>query len=273
MEFMCSKNSRLAATPFGCGQCLPCRINKARMWTHRILLESLCHGDSCFTTLTYDDEHIPESKMLEKRDLQNFLKRLRHRYPDQTLRYFAVGEYGDIKWRPHYHLILFGVPMQDEKLIEYVWKRGHVLVGDVNKDSARYVTGYCTKKLTRKDDLRLEGRNPEFMLASRQNGGIGYPAIVEIAKAIRKEGLQQYTTTLRHGKVEMPLGRYLTEKLAELTNTSQKLKERSLFDHSMKYLEFQGKKTSAIALLEEELAPKVLSKEKREAIFKKKRKI
>ena len=47
------------AVPFGCGQCLPCRVNKRRLWTNRIMLESMCHDDNAFVTLTYNDDNIP----------------------------------------------------------------------------------------------------------------------------------------------------------------------------------------------------------------------
>ena len=48
---------------------------------------------------------------LRKRDVQLFLKRLRY-YINEKLgkikvRYFAVGEYGPVHFRPHYHLLLF----------------------------------------------------------------------------------------------------------------------------------------------------------------------
>ena len=48
---------------------------------------------------------------LRKYDLQLFLKRFRYyvtkRFPQEKVRYFAVGEYGPVHFRPHYHLLLF----------------------------------------------------------------------------------------------------------------------------------------------------------------------
>lgn len=47
---------------------------------------------------------------LRKTDLQLFLKRLRYYVtkfsPSEKVRYFAVGEYGPVHFRPHYHLLL-----------------------------------------------------------------------------------------------------------------------------------------------------------------------
>ena len=48
---------------------------------------------------------------LRKTDLQLFLKRFRYyvtkRLPKEKVRYYAVGEYGPVHFRPHYHLLLF----------------------------------------------------------------------------------------------------------------------------------------------------------------------
>ena len=48
---------------------------------------------------------------LRKTDLQLFFKRLRYyvskQCPSEKVRYFAVGEYGPVHFRPHYHILLF----------------------------------------------------------------------------------------------------------------------------------------------------------------------
>ena len=47
---------------------------------------------------------------LNPRDLQLFLKRFRKylsNYTDEKIRYYAVGEYGPVHFRPHWHLLLF----------------------------------------------------------------------------------------------------------------------------------------------------------------------
>ena len=43
----------------GCGQCIPCRINKRREWVGRLTLEAGLYTDNAFLTLTYDDAHLP----------------------------------------------------------------------------------------------------------------------------------------------------------------------------------------------------------------------
>lgn len=95
------------------------------------MLESNCHSDSSFVTLTYADEHLPRIKptcspstalslpsllddglvaTLIPEHLQNFLKRYRKAIEPTRIRFYGVGEYGDKTERPHYHLAIFGVP-------------------------------------------------------------------------------------------------------------------------------------------------------------------
>jgi len=66
------------------------------------MLESLCHEDNAFITLTYDNENLPENATLVPKDLKDFQKRLRY-HANIDLRFFSVGEYGEKTQRPHYH--------------------------------------------------------------------------------------------------------------------------------------------------------------------------
>ena len=42
-----------------CGHCLNCRLNYAKKWSQRCLLESKSWSENFFITLTYDDENLP----------------------------------------------------------------------------------------------------------------------------------------------------------------------------------------------------------------------
>lgn len=154
-----------------CGQCMNCRINKKRMWTGRMLMEQrYCETPGTFLTITYNPEHHPEDGSLHKSHLREFTQKLRKKI---SYRFFAVGEYGDKSFRPHYHIALFGVPPdQHQADFEEAWTlhgklRGYVMAGELNKDSCAYIANYTTKKMTKKDDERLEGRQPEFNTMSR----------------------------------------------------------------------------------------------------------
>lgn len=109
-----------------CGQCIGCRIDRSREWANRCLMELESHPEGgYFLTLTYNDMHLPwswyadpytgeaqPSLTLDRRDVQLFIKRLR-RATGQSLRYFGCGEYGPRTMRPHYHLIIFGLVLDD----------------------------------------------------------------------------------------------------------------------------------------------------------------
>ena len=224
--------------PFPCGQCLPCRINRRRVWTLRLMLESYFHEKASFVTLTYRDDDLPFDlcsglPLLEKRDCQLWLKRLRKSLGRPGIRYYLAGEYGTKTHRPHYHAILFGVAPEEldsqyvfyagksggekgiEKrvtLLSRTWPYGLVHVGEVTPQSIQYVAGYVTKKFTKKGD----GYVPEFSLMSRRPG-IGAAAIGQIASVLQQYNLEERTQRqLRIDGKKWPLGRYLLDKLSDV---------------------------------------------------------
>jgi len=216
----------VGAIPAGCGQCFPCRINRRRVWTHRLMLESLVHGDSTFGTLTYAPEHLPAGGNLVPEHLRNFLKRLRFEISPRRLRFYAVGEYGDKSWRPHYHLALFGVSIAETEMVRRVWGFGHVMLGDLTTSSAQYIAGYVTKKMTNSKDSRLSGRHPEFARMSLKPG-IGALSIGQVAAVLKSpfgqeevQALGDVPHSLKVGSKAMPLGRYLRRKLREALGRS-----------------------------------------------------
>ena len=48
-----------------CGQCMACRLERARQWAVRCVHEAQMHKDNCFLTLTYRDGCVPRSIDLE----------------------------------------------------------------------------------------------------------------------------------------------------------------------------------------------------------------
>ena len=203
---------------------------------HRIILEASLYKENAFVTLTYDEAHLPENGSLVPRDPQLFLKKLRKAYEPHKLRYFLVGEYGDETHRPHYHLALFGYPTCQKGITSYrrgscctvcdgvraAWSSngaalGNIYLGGLTAESAGYVAGYVTKKLTKKDDDRLNGRHPEFARMSLRPG-IGADMMDEVASVLLQyptEELEDVPGVLRHGSRLLPLGRYLKGRLRE----------------------------------------------------------
>lgn len=223
---LCKKPFKQGVWEFGCGQCMPCRIRRRKLWAHRMMLESLVHGDSCFVTLTtkfvcFGGTH-ERTATLDPKVTQNWLKRLRKEIFPRKVRYFLCGEYGEKSERPHYHAAMFGLSRFDSKIIERTWGIGHVYVGDITEASANYIAGYVTKKMTSKDDSRLYGRFPEFARMSRRPG-IGALAVPGITEALCTVGGAQSIAqngdvpqSVNFGGKSMPLGRYLRSKIREV---------------------------------------------------------
>lgn len=182
------------------------------------MLESLVHERASFVTLTYADENLPEGGTVIPRHLQLFMKRVR-KHAGRGIRFFGVGEYGDLTQRPHYHLALFGLGRSEADVIGRSWNLGFSYVGDLTLDSAQYIAGYVTKKMTGKDDARLEGRHPEFARMSLRPG-IGALAARDVASALQNRHgwdeigrLGDVPNVLKHGRKSLPLGRYMRTKL------------------------------------------------------------
>ena len=184
-----------------CGQCLSCRISKQRDWAVRCMHEAQIAGEknSHFITLTYNDSHLPHDHGLRVRDWQLFRKRLSNWVG--PVRYLACGEYGEGNLRPHYHAALFGHDFEDKVYwkkspkgfatyrsadLEYAWRcrkcgnpKGFALLGELTFDSAAYVAGYVTKKVTgsfqnwaytRFINGKAYRVKPEFAIMSRRPG-------------------------------------------------------------------------------------------------------
>lgn len=194
-------------------------------------MEASQHEYSCFATLTYADDRLPAGNELVPRDLQLFVKRLRRASLYSRLRYFAVGEYGDKSWRPHYHAAIFGYPAcqaggfvrgecqcQPCSVVRATWGFGHVFLGELSISSAAYIGGYVVKKLTRKSEPALGGRHPEFARMSLRPG-IGALAVKDVASAMMPylSSLQAVPAGCRHASINasMPFGKYLRKRLGD----------------------------------------------------------
>ncbi len=147
-----------------CGQCLGCRLEKAKEWALRCSHEASMYdkgSNNCFITLTYRNAQLPPNGNLDKSHFQKFIRALRKK-TKKTIRYYMCGEYGDKNNRPHYHAILFGHQFDDAKLVnirnsnrvyvskllDKVWNRGTCEIGSATFKSAGYVARYILKKQT-----------------------------------------------------------------------------------------------------------------------------
>lgn len=140
-----------------CGHCIECANEKANNWLVRNYYEQQAHDEKCFITLTY----AKNPYVLIKKDLQDFIKRLRFHLSKQNIkiRYFGCGEYGTLKGRPHMHLIIYG--WEDKKakfkewnkkgnaifeseLITKTWGKGITSYQEFNEKEIAYVSLYTS---------------------------------------------------------------------------------------------------------------------------------
>jgi len=148
-----------------CGKCPACKRRRVEDWTIRLEEEDRVSSSSYFVTLTYTDEELPWDQdtgevILSKRDLRNFIKRLRY-YDNKTelwdakpkdgrsIKYYACGEYGGQTERPHYHLIIYNVRHVDS--IYRAWTQGIVHIGEDCNDKTM---AYCAKYIDKEDNTQ-----------------------------------------------------------------------------------------------------------------------
>lgn len=161
-----------------CGVCEQCLNEKANSWVVRNFYEEKCHERKCFITLTYRDSPY----ILVKKDLQDFMKRLRiklDRSTGEKIRMFAAGEYGTVRGRPHYHVILYG--WDDEKafyqginkknnlvycsnLIHETWGLGRTSYQPFGEKEAPYLTMYNSPKETFKRAYKLSQEDGKLLI-------------------------------------------------------------------------------------------------------------
>lgn len=105
----------------------------------------------------YGDNLIP---FLNYVDVQNYIKRLRKHLSQklgfyETLHFYAVGEYGPVHFRPHYHLLLFTNSEKVSEVLRYChdksWKFGRSdfqrSAGGAASYVASYVNSLCSAPL------------------------------------------------------------------------------------------------------------------------------
>lgn len=189
---------------------------------------------SYFVTLTYDDESLifaDDEPCLYKRHLQLHFKKLRKRIESKSIKYFAVGEYGDIGNRPHYHYLVFYRGAYDRfKLMQFIkesWDYGFSQVLPING-----AQGYVTKYVLKFD--KREHLVKPFSLISH---GLGIDYLSDAMVKYHRDNLISYGS--KPGGYRITLPRYYKDKIF---NTAQKLiiKKRSdMFrrDLEVKHLE------------------------------------
>lgn len=284
---------------------------------HRIKLEAAQYADNTFLTLTYAEESLPSDGSLEPMLLKEFMHRVRTRVrrskllmqngQPRTVRFYAVGEYGEENDRPHYHVMLFNYPscLRGQSrhppkysrccaacdLIAEQWYRssepdkaplGRVQLDEYSDSLASYICGYVTKKLTKKGDARLNGRYPEFARQSNRPGiGAGY--LHDVGDVLLRyydvaSELGDVPSALDHGRSRLPMGRYMRGKLREIVGMPKDAPPATLaqMEAEMQLLreaQFRHEKKSLKQVVMEANEGKVLSAMAKFKMFNQRRKL
>lgn len=199
-----------------CGFCHSCRSNYRDMWVERLSHHMITEKKGISLMLSYNDDNLPSDGCVNVRDIQLFIKRFRKFFSDLKITYFAASEYGTENYRPHYHLLIFGIdcPFSNFGRIKLsnlisknIWKKGYCFVGELNIKTIKYTTKYVLKNIfrgkTRKDFIN-GGLTPEFTLKSQ---GIG----LEYLKTHINLYIQKACGYLRNNRIP----RYYRNKLIE----------------------------------------------------------
>lgn len=177
-----------------CKKCIGCKIDYCNEWATRGQLEAKKSPNNWFITLTYNDENLPLNNYniptLKKEHITKFINTLRKHFERRNhtgIKYLIGGEYGTKKGRPHYHLILFNLPLNDLKkikwknkeayyspLIEKIWKMNTTktspnIILPANYETIQYTVRYAFKKIMKNDTEKKE-IEPEKIRMSKEIG-------------------------------------------------------------------------------------------------------
>lgn len=155
-RMLCRKNEALHKDNYDVFDITP-RLNdyyEGDVWLGSFRMQSQDYADLSAKLNSHPTDKYSENVFpyLFPVDLQLFLKRFRKyankKYDIKKVRYFAIGEYGPKRFRPHWHLLLWfneKVPSSTvEKLVLGCWRYGRCSIDLVQGSVTDYVTSYST---------------------------------------------------------------------------------------------------------------------------------
>lgn len=215
-----------------CGRCYKCIKRRRNDWYIRCLIQSRVSKYTYFGLLTYAEV----DQVLNKRDIQLFLKRLRSY--GVKLSYLIVGEHGEKKDRPHWHCLFFSDSPISYRDISSAWHGGYEDATKVNRAgwikfslirsarSIRYTVKYVYK---------YDGVDPRFILLASRNPAIGSSFLVN-----QRYFLENKTTKFSIDGRPMAMPRYYKRKIfdgyediKDEVNSALSLKVRELADSEL----------------------------------------
>jgi hypothetical protein len=204
-----------------CGKCVRCKERTMNEWIFRLVQEDRRHLVADFLTLTYNTETVPITKngfmTLFPRHFTLFMKRLRKNTGQRGIKYFACGEYGSKRKRPHYHAIIWSNIFGKESY-ENAWRNfnedlnskipmGQVHVGSVSTGSIAYVCKYMDKP----NQVGLHKRDDRIKEFRRMSQGLGENYLTPAVIKYHQKNLDKLYTV--HKGYKVPLSKYYRDKI------------------------------------------------------------
>lgn len=225
-------DKRTMFVPIGCGQCIECRRQKARMWKIRLIEEMKSNKEiPTFITYSFSPEAIKKLEIKYKINTVNELatkatKLWRERYRKifgKSVKHWFITELGHTNTeRIHIHGIIWSdninkVDIKEfytdenikeirEEIHKEIWKYGNVYVGKYcNMQTANYIIKYLTK---------IDKDHFDYLPIILTSPGIGKAYINTQSKKrhryVSRETIQYYTNDQGY-KMNLPI--YYRNKL------------------------------------------------------------
>lgn len=258
-----------------CGKCPECCKDYYTQWATRGSRELAQWDSNLFITLTYDEEHLPDDRSLNKKHVQDFIKRVKKHFgssKNNPIRQTYCGEYGSLTSRPHYHAILYNCYFPDAKfhrktdqghsvftseILSNLWGKGFAEFGYATPATIAYLYKYILKKKSRR-----ERRNPLVL----ELDGITYDVAHEFIESSRNPGIGAFmrdSDSLKKGYLSV---NGVRKKLPKYYMEYLRKNDPALFDHlSNLRFDFAASKPveSMTRKQQKEIAQKLLTDTKR----------
>lgn len=202
-----------------CGKCAACLSNRRTQWVSRLSYELYHSSNGHFLTLTFDDDHlvfdIDTQKPVALMDFaSDFIVKIRSklfRKQANPIKYFVVSEYGPQTCRPHFHMLLFNLPLDvDLREIEILWYHGNITVDHITGARIGYVTKYCLAKID--PDLWCFD-DPVYKPNMRCSKGLGSGLLNDNVLSKQYKDSLLYDGYVSNDKYRVPVSRYYKERL------------------------------------------------------------
>lgn len=161
---------------FPCGVCPNCRADKISLIEQRAKYEWKSHEFCAFVRFSYDDLHLPyinyvvdsdnnmlpvgrpsiipsDFKSIPRSIRDSFRYKIKKGLPlpkncSSNFSWLGSAEYGDLRGRPHYHFIFFGLDFAYVKpFLQKLWPYGSIDVRPLKNGAIRYVLDYLSEEV------------------------------------------------------------------------------------------------------------------------------